>query len=309
LLTVELNLTKPKSVSVLLLEDEPDYARLVRDMLDEAWSSGFEVHHVTCLEDARAALLDWTPDCILADLTLPDARWLEAPTELRALAPDVPLVILSGLDDESLAVRAVHQGAQDYLVKGHTNAHFLGRAVHYAIERMQAEGESHEDAMYDSLTGLPNRHLFVQRLQRARLRNAGQKGTVAVLVVQLENLELINASLGRPAGKQLLQAVSVRLRAALPELGIVACFGSGLFGFLSENLSSGPYRARITGRVQKSFDAPFVFDSETIFVTARIGVAAGELETDDDVELLIRRAESAAHEPDEHEAHEQLANC
>jgi diguanylate cyclase (GGDEF)-like protein len=282
------------------VEDDPDYAGLVRDMLDAAWSTEFEVHHEGCLADARDALLDFSPDCILCDLTLPDARWLEAPTELELLAPGVPVVILSGLDDEGLAVRAVHEGAQDYLVKGHVSPHSLGRAIHYAIERKQADAESLKEAMYDSLTGLPNRNLFVQRLQQARLRHAGQLSSVAVLLIRLENIDLINDSLGRPVGKQLLQAVSVRLRSALPELGIVACFASGLFGFLCENMSSVPYRRRLVARVRKSFEVPFVFDAGTVYVSARVGVAIGELEAGDDPEMLIRRAEVAADGTEDH---------
>jgi diguanylate cyclase (GGDEF)-like protein len=299
---------QPEIVPVLLVEDDADYARLVRDMLAEAWSTEFEVRHAATLAEARRALLDFSPGCILVDLTLPDARWLEAPAELRTLAPNVPVVVLSGLDDESLAVRAVHEGAQDYLVKGHASAHSLGRAIHYAIERVQAEGESRKEAMYDSLTGLPNRNLFIQRLQQARLRHAGQLTSVAVVSVHLENLELINDSLRRPAGKRLLQAVSVRLRAALPELGIVACFGSGLFGFLCENVSSGPYRRRLVHRVRKSFEVPFVFETGTVFVTARVGVAICRLNGGDDPEMLIRRAEAAADETEEHGTSQQLAN-
>jgi diguanylate cyclase (GGDEF)-like protein len=239
---------------------------------------------------------DVAPACILADLTLPDARWLQVPTELHARAPDVPIVILSGMDDESLAMRAVHEGAQDYLVKGHANAHSIGRAIRFAIERKQAEAESTKEAMYDSLTGLPNRNLFIQRLEQARVRHAGQLASIVVLSVQPENLELINDTLGRPAGKQLLQSVSVRLRAALPELGIVACFGSGLYAFLCENISSAPYRRRLIERVHKSFEVPFVFDSGSVFVSARVGVAVAGLNGGDEPDTLIRRAEDAAEE-------------
>jgi diguanylate cyclase (GGDEF)-like protein len=296
-LAVDLHLSKaPQTVPLLLVEDDPDYAALVRDMLAAVWNSEFEVRHVETLKDACEALRDFAPACILADLTLPDARWLDAPTELHERAPDVPIVILSGLDDESLAMRAVHEGAQDYLVKGHANAHSIGRAIRYAIERKQAEVESTKEAMYDSLTGLPNRNLFIQRLEQARRRHARQLASIVVLSVQLENLELINDTLGRPTGKQLLQSVSVRLRAALPELGIVACFGSGLFAFLCENVSSVPYRRRLIERVHKSFEVPFVFESGTVFVAARIGLAVASLDGGDEPDALIRRAESAAEE-------------
>src|SRR4029453_1034893 len=96
-LAVDLHLSKaPQTVPLLLVEDDPDYAALVRDMLTEGWNAEFAVRHVERLADACEALLDCEPACILADLTLPDARWLEVPTELRERAPNVPIVILSG---------------------------------------------------------------------------------------------------------------------------------------------------------------------------------------------------------------------
>jgi diguanylate cyclase (GGDEF)-like protein len=191
-------------------------------------------------------------------------------------------------------MKAVHNGAADYLVKGHTNTHFLSRAIQYALERRQAEAESADEAMYDPLTGLPNRNLFVKRLRHALKQCSDSHSSVAVFFVQLDNLELINDNLGQPVGKRLLQAVSMRLRAGLPEVSGIACFDSGLFGLLRENISSGPYRGRTIDRVLKSLDVPFVLDTETIFVSAQIGVAVSESGIDDDPESLIRRAKTAA---------------
>lgn len=293
---MEIALSKPKTVSVLLLEDDREYARLVRDLLEETGDSGFAVTHVENLAEARRALAESSPDCVLADLTLPDARWLEAPAELQALAPSVPVVILSGLADESLAIKAVHQGAQDYLVKGHTDPDLLRRSLHYAIERKHAEAESCGDAMYDPLTGLPNRHCFVQELEDALAARTQEHPSVAVLFVHLDDLELINDSLGRPVGKDLMRAVGERLHAVLPEPGAVASFGSGLFGILSEHMSTGRYRARMIERVLACFEKPFELETETVFASARIGVAVTELGADDDPEALIRRAEAIAQE-------------
>jgi PleD family two-component response regulator len=114
-------------------------------------------------------------------------------------------------------------------------------------------------------------------------------------------LDLINDTLGRPVGKRLLQAVAMRLRAALPELAGIACFGSGLFGVIEENITSGPYRARTIDHVRRSFEVPFVFDSETVFVEAQIGVAVSELGSDAHPECLIRRAEAAVYESEKNE--------
>ena len=148
-------------------------------------------------------MLQSPPDCILLDLTLPDAHWLEAPTELQGLVPDdVPIVILSGLDDESLAIKAVHEGAQDYLVKGHTDGYLLGRSIRYAIERKRAQAESANRSSTTGLTQLPEpRAVRQDRVKLCACPAKEERLPVGVVFIRLEDFELINDSLGRPAGK------------------------------------------------------------------------------------------------------------
>src|SRR6058998_1009130 len=164
---MDLTMNKPKTFPVLLVEDNPGDARLVREMLKAGDMTDFEVKHVQRLEEARQALMDGNARCVLLDLSLPDARRLEALMQLRAAAPDVPIVILSGLQDELLAVKAVQEGAQDYLIKGRVDGEGLSRSINYAIERKQAEMKLAHRAMHDPLTGLPNRVLFLDRLTHA----------------------------------------------------------------------------------------------------------------------------------------------
>src|SRR6187549_2203340 len=91
--------------------------------------------HVGCMSDAELRLAAPAVDVILLDLGLPDAEGLEAVRRAHAAAPRVPLLVLTGLDDESLAIRALQEGAQDYLVKGQIETRGLLRAIRYAIER------------------------------------------------------------------------------------------------------------------------------------------------------------------------------
>ena len=263
---------------------------------EEAWSTEFKLLHSDRLKDARAAALQSPPDCILLDLTLPDAHWLEAPTELQALVPDVPIVILSGLDDESLAIKAVHEGAQDYLVKGHTDGYLLGRSIRYAIERKRAQAESANRSMYDSLTQLPNRELFTDRVSHALARRKKSGYPVGVVFIRLEDFELINDSLGRPAGKQLLRAVADRLRHLARVRDTVAYIGSDSFGILCDTAYGGQYRINTVGRVRKSFEQPFDLEGEQVYAAARIGTAVGALGADEHPETLILRAEAGAYE-------------
>lgn len=119
---------------ILLIEDNPGDADLVRLRLVEAHSD-VAVSCATRLSAGLAAMVVETPAMVLLDLNLPDSHGAETYRKVLEAAPGVPIVVLSGLDDEDMAVNAVHQGVQDYLVKGNFNSKQLARAMRYAIER------------------------------------------------------------------------------------------------------------------------------------------------------------------------------
>ena len=124
---------------LLVVEDNPGDTRLLREMFSEQDTHNTELTHVVCMSDAEKHLAERKVDVILLDLGLPDAQGLEAVRRAHAAAPNIPLVVLTGLDDESLAVEALQEGAQDYLIKGRIDAHGLLRAVRYAVERRTLE--------------------------------------------------------------------------------------------------------------------------------------------------------------------------
>ena len=123
-----------QATRVLLIEDNPGDADLVRLRLTEG-KVPVEVDCVERLSDGMAALTHHPPSVVLLDLNLPDSHGAETFRTVLNQAPDVPVVILSGQDDEALAVKAVHQGVQDYLIKGDITSKQLERAVRYAVER------------------------------------------------------------------------------------------------------------------------------------------------------------------------------
>ena len=126
-------------IGVLIIEDNPGDARLVQEALKGATAPSFTVEWVDRLSIGLARLAEGGVDVLLLDLGLPDSQGLEALALIRALAPTVPVVVLSGADDEQFAVEAVQAGAQDYLVKAYANPHLLTRALRYAIERKRAD--------------------------------------------------------------------------------------------------------------------------------------------------------------------------
>ncbi len=132
-------MTKKSMRILLLVEDNPGDARLLREMLNEQGPQHTELTHVHRLSDAEKHLAANAVDIILLDLGLPDAHGLGAVRRAHACAPRVPLVVLTGMDDEVLAAQALQEGAQDYLIKGQIEARGLVRALRYAIERKSME--------------------------------------------------------------------------------------------------------------------------------------------------------------------------
>jgi serine phosphatase RsbU (regulator of sigma subunit) len=134
--------TEPQRLTVLLVEDDEGDARLVEDELIERLAR-VRILRSRTLAEALAAI-EGGIDCVLLDLGLPDATGIGAVAKLRAWMPAVPLIVLTGLDDEAAGMAAVQAGAQDYLVKGSVDRRQLARSIRYAIGRRQAEESERE---------------------------------------------------------------------------------------------------------------------------------------------------------------------
>ena len=132
-----------KQFKVLLIEDNPGDVRLIREMLAEAGGALYDLECADWLQTGLERLAKGGIDVLLLDLGLPDSQGLDTLGRVLAesLAAPAVIVVLTGLDDETLAVQAVGAGAQDYLVKGQVEGNLLVRALRYAIERQRAEGE------------------------------------------------------------------------------------------------------------------------------------------------------------------------
>jgi len=126
-----------KKISILLVEDNPVDAMVAEKILTV--TGQFDVLVVSHLKAALSALKKASFDAILLDLSLPDADGLDTVESVNAVAPDSAVVILSGLDDDKLALEAMKVGAQDYLIKGRENSYLISRAIRYAIERKAIE--------------------------------------------------------------------------------------------------------------------------------------------------------------------------
>jgi PAS domain S-box-containing protein len=127
-----------ESLKILLIEDNPGDARLIGEMLRESGRE-FELVQCGCLDDGLGEVMDDGMDVVLVNLNLPDCRGMETFDRLREQAPDLPIIVLTGVGDDRMALSAMQHGAQDYLVKGMTDPELLVRSVRYARERKLAE--------------------------------------------------------------------------------------------------------------------------------------------------------------------------
>ena len=132
-----------KLISILLIEDNSGDRRLISEMLAEASANepgiAFDVQYADRLQLAIEYLGQHRAEVILLDLGLPDSQGLDTLKRVYSEVPELPIVVLTGLNDELIGVQAVNKGAQDYLIKGQVDTHLLRRTIRYAIERKQAE--------------------------------------------------------------------------------------------------------------------------------------------------------------------------
>jgi PAS domain S-box-containing protein len=139
-------------IGVLVIEDNPGDARLIRELMEESGPGRFKIRVATDFKQGLAALAEARYDIALLDLSLPDSSGLSGLLRLRAEYPELPIVIMTGFNDEELAVQATRAGAQDYLIKGESPSHALARSVRYAIERKLSERElERSEAIYRTL--------------------------------------------------------------------------------------------------------------------------------------------------------------
>ncbi|MEE9383948.1 MAG: GGDEF domain-containing response regulator [Nannocystaceae bacterium] len=276
--------------AILVVEDNEADAYLVQEHLEEA--GGYAATYCEYLRDALTLLSDGEPRIIITDLGLPDALGLDCVQQLRAASPESPLIVLSGMADESVAIEAMKLGAQDYLMKGQVDADSLARAIRYATERKRTELKLVRLAHHDHLTGLSNRATFRSRLSKAMARVRRTGGFIAVLFLDLDRFKQINDTLGHDAGDQLLKGISGRLLDTVRDMDTVARLGGDEFAIVLEELESPERANEVAERVLHAVAQPLVLDGESIVPACSVGVACFPMTADSPDELLKQADES-----------------
>jgi diguanylate cyclase (GGDEF)-like protein len=283
---------------ILIVEDNPADARLMVELLTNNGSGEIEFHLVDRISAALKRLKEQKFDIILLDLSLPDSSGLDTVERMCAASIQVPVIVLTGLEDDALALAAVHAGAQDYLIKGQVDGPAMSRSIRYAIERKRLEENLLYLATHDSLTNLPNRRLFQDRMafaiERARRNRKGKKENwkLAVMMLDLDNFKTINDTLGHSQGDLLLQVVAGRLQSSIRKSDTLARMGGDEFPLIFENVTGREEVENLAKKIHSVFLQPFHLGDHILEITVSIGISLYPSDGDD-TETLLRQADIA----------------
>jgi two-component system cell cycle response regulator len=282
-------------IRILLLEDNPEYAKAVKLILGEVTTEAFDLVHVTLVADAMRQLDQGVFDVILLDLNLPDSAGYETFANMHTYAPEIPIVVMSSNDDTALAVQTVREGAQDYLVKGEETLKPLTRAIHYAIERQKAQSRLQNLSLVDELTGIYNRRGFMTIAhQQAKLAQRTQSHWMIVFA-DVDELKKINDTYGHAEGDQALRDVARLLKSTFRESDVIARIGGDEFAVLAYAATETVAKSFVR-RLQNMVDTLNGTQGRKYKLTISLGLAHYDPHAPHRVEEVLAQADAAMYE-------------
>ena len=253
-----------------------------------------EVVHAETMAAARPHMLEGRFDAVLLDLSLPDSRGLATVEQAASLNPRLPIIVLTGLDDEGIATEAVRKGAQDYLIKGNVDGALLVRSIRYAVERKRAEEAIRALSLEDELTGLANRRGFFalaeQQLKVARRTKTG----LFLLFSDVDGLKATNDRFGHAEGDRLIRDAAHILRATFRDSDIVARIGGDEFVVLviqTDDTAPAHFLARLAEGIERRNA-----DERQCPLSLSVGLTRYAPEAPVSLDELIRRADERMYE-------------
>jgi two-component system cell cycle response regulator len=281
-----------KPIKLFLVEDNPGDARLIREMLAEIPNIRFTLEQAERLGDALKRLTGGEEaDVVLLDLSLPDSRGLETFDRFHdAFKEPPPIIVLTGLDDETVGVSAVQGGAQDYLVKGRVDGNLLARSVRFAIERQRMVKELKLLSVTDDLTGLYNRRGFLTF--GGELLKLGRRISTQVFLIyaDLDKMKWINDTLGHAEGDKALKEIAAILRKAYRETDIIARIGGDEFVVMGILASGIPVEV-LADRLSKQVESHNEKRPEPYRLSMSVGAASYPIGAFMSIDDLLQKAD------------------
>jgi len=284
-----------KPIKVLLIEDNPGDARLIREALAEARGATFDVLCAERLKEGLQRLGEGKFDVVLLDLSLPDSRGLDTVSKAHAQAPGVPMIVMTGSEDEPLGVKAVQSGAQDYLIKGEVDSNVLVRSMRYAIERQRTLAELRNLSLVDELTNLYNRRGFLILAHQQVYMVHQAKAQMVLLFADLDRMKWINDTLGHHEGDQALKETANILKKTFRKLDIVARIGGDEFAVLAIGTSRASAQTLIA-RLQQNLKRHNAKGNRRYKLSLSVGIAFYDPDSPCSIEELMSRADALMYE-------------
>lgn len=285
-------------IRVLMVEDNPGDVYLAREMLRSAGEERFDLLTANRVRTALEILAESPVDAVLLDLSLPDEHGLDTLKTLRDANDAVPIVVLSGHEDEQTAFSALQNGAQDFLVKGTITGHLLSRSIFYAMTRKEMESQLKHMSFHDALTGLPNRTLFYEQMNRSIEWADRFRKQMALLSIDVDNFKAVNESHGHLAGDILLREAAQRLRRFVRKTDTVARMGGDEFAVILENVTDPHDLSEVVRKLAEDLEVAYPLPSGPITVSFSVGISLYPLDGSTEEEL-IRKADRAMHQAKE----------
>lgn len=284
-----------KHTKVLLIEDNPGDTRLIRQMLAKVRTASFDLKWADRLSTGLEQLATGGIDVVLLDLSLPDSQELNTFTKVHVKAPTVPIIVLTGLDDETVGVRTMREGAQDYLIKGRVDSNLLVRSIRYAIERQRLIEEVRSQSIIDELTKLHNRRGFLTLgQQQLKIANRTKRG-ILLFFIDLDNMKKINDTLGHHEGDLALMEIATVLRETFRDYDIIARIGGDEFVVLAIDVSESSAEI-ITARLRENLRIRNSYGKHPYKLSISMGTVYQDSEFPCSINELLARADSLMYE-------------
>ena len=294
-------------IRILIIEDNQDSAQLIQEeLIENNGNIRFKPELAECLSTGIEHINNRGADVILLDVTLPDMQDIDTLIELKKNVPDIPIIVYSNHDDESFAVKAIQEGAQDYLVKGSVEKR-LTRTYHSILHRMapklkkmkQTQEELRQFAHYDSLTGLPNRKLLYEHLGKAIARARWENNIMAVMFLDVDKFKIINDELGHALGDVLLQSVTKRIKNCMRQNDVLSRQGGDEFIIVLDDIGSKEYISIVAERIRNTLSDVYVLEGKELSISVSIGISIYP-EDSFDINILINKADVVMYNAKEH---------
>jgi diguanylate cyclase (GGDEF)-like protein len=300
-----MTLAEEQRAKVLIIDDEEQVRKLLVSILGVA----YQCQTTSSAEEALAALSSDTFDLVIADVDMRGISGLQLVPRLQSVSPDTVTVMISGNHQIETAIEALRVGAFDYITKPFDVRHVAAaveRALDHCrllkekrryqeqLQRLLRERTAEVDrlAYYDSITQLPNRTLFEDRLTQAVAiaRSAGEM--LGVLFISLDQFKKVNDTLGHAPGDLLLQEFAERLKSCISESDTVARFGSDEFALLRTQIEGTKDIVQTIESLSQVLRFSFDLEGHEVFATASVGVSLFPMDCGDS-QTLIQNAGAA----------------